>query len=200
VSYLPSAQRLQTIEDSFDDNGASIYAETRPFIITLCSFDNIQTDSGSVMFIAENPMIVIQDNNFTNSGLNDASLQLGGYINMATDQTAYLTSTNIISHDSYFSPFNLAEDIMLQNFPDFQALFSSGRSSVSSYDHENSIYFILLQNIVFSNITVSSGQSFLSINDFEINNGTILINRITIEVFSLLSTSAFSLFRSESVS
>lgn len=180
-----SISRLMSLGVSLDGS-----AETRPFVICNCSFDSTHIESDSTLIVSTNPMIIIQQNTFTNifmvgSGL----LVLGGYPHYLSSQTYF---NGLDEASIYYSQISgafivntAAEKSIFDNYPELGAIYRNSRATISVYDPENSIFFVLANENSFAAIFTMAVVSLVRIDNFEITNGTIgVINNSFMTIFA----------------
>ena len=137
--------------------------------------------SESTILLSENPMVIVQGNTFKNLTTSDYGVvELGGYISFGTlSMQYYLTTNQAVNGKSpsviQFSPFPEAEAITFRQYQKAQAIFNSTRASISQYNAQNSVYFIVLQNNTFDSIDCRQATYLTDFENFEVTNGSVAI-------------------------
>ena len=185
-----------------DAEPKGLNAETRPFIVYNSSFDLLNFSSNSHLFVSTNPMIIIQRNNFTRLTLAESRLlQLGNYLKFFSEKS-YLTNAEGLffwTPASYeISPFFIAEESAMQDYPDLYSLYNETRSNISLYEPQKSVFFIsVAQNIIDDVKTLKKNSYLISLSNFQIENGTTMISDNTLS--NIISDTDFSLFSANSL-
>ena len=205
ISFNSTKTRMLPVEAAYDDGALGLFAETRPFIVAECTFNNIGASISSVLIASNNPMITIQDNSFTKIGLNGSSLILaGGYIPFYSSDSYLLIwrlnqYTYLPQVTSMFNTFTSAEEIMFSGYPEASALFNQARNNLSKFDLANSVYFISIQDNVFERLSVASTDFLVRFNNFQNVNGTIGVIGNIVTGVSLNSTNNLVMFSSQAI-
>ena len=198
LTYSFQSPRHVPIEASYN-NLVSIFAETRPLIVTESTFSNIKV-ANSFLIAAKNSMATILNCGFKNIEVNDKSsfIVLGGYTGYLSPGSYFVAVdsgviTPIELPDVSYEYFIAAESIIWDNKSEAQAVFDSSRESISMYDPQSgAVYFILVKNNTFENVSLSQVDSLISLTNFKVANSTAMISNNTISNLTISRTTTTS--------
>ena len=184
-----TGSRLISLDHSFvSEDETVIYAETRPFVVYNCTFDLIGSYMNSYLLTSTNPMVVIQQNIFSNFNMkNSGLLEFGNY-------HTFLSSDSYIhkegdSNDHFptemISIYPLAEKLTFQRYPELRRVYNISRAQVSQYETQNAIFFICVNENNFTDITAGNSSNMIELKNFALKNGTIaLLNNNFLKITS----------------
>lgn len=170
-----AAARMQGLDSALDGGEKGTCAETRPFMIYNCDFDSIEIVSNSYLLVSTNPMVIIQQNSFTNNWriVNSGLLKLGSYPFFHSPQSYFYQTGRMASYPVFVCTF--AENTIFQNHPELGEIYRNARSNISKYDPENYIFFIWVSNNTICDIHMTNTPQLMKISEFKIDNGTIAV-------------------------
>ena len=167
--------------DKSMDGGIGIFAETRPFLVYNCSFDSIYVESNSYFFVSTNPMIIVQQNNFTDCETNNSGfLKLGNYPFFLSPQSNFIGIDG--KFDSYPGTPNtllanrVAESAIFNERSDLGIIYESARAAISDYNSGGAIFFIWINRNTVNNASFANTSHLFEITKFEIPNGTVVVS------------------------
>lgn len=185
-----------------------IYAITRPFIVSNCTFENLTLESGSALIQSNNPMIVINNNTFNNLEIFDSKiLELIEYLSIITTESycavvvkIRVTATGYVGTidkkelptTSIIYPFYEVENLMFQGLDKAAAAFYKARNASWAYDSVNSVYFLSVIENTFTNMQVSDAKNLMTISQIITSNSSVTILNNTMSNSSVTSTGLFS--------
>ena len=182
---------------AFNKTEGFVYALTKPFIISNCTFNNITLMDISTILRSTNPQIVIQNNTFNKITIKSSSqiMKLGSYLDVITG-TPYcvtVTATTLLSsgfkasfstaalpESPVFYPFTSAEDAIFQSFPDAGPIFYQARNLSSAFDPANSVFMLSVTENLFTNIKGDRARNFIDLQLFATKNSSVSILNNTI--------------------
>lgn len=208
ASYGMATPRMFHVEVSYRKASDTVYAETKPFIVSGCTFHNSSFSSSSTVFVSKSPMTAIFNHSLANISFYSASfVELGGYRNMISSNSTFYSLKRLRLHpdppkrSTNFIRFRAAEEFMFQNLPECLQLFQTVRRIVHQVDPMNSVYFIIVKDNTFSGTTtISEVDHFYGFKSFDINNGSIFTdNNHIVEEIKFFPGDFFSVFKGYSV-
>ena len=188
------------LEECHNNNNVSVSVATRPFIIYNTTFTNVYAELKSILFSSTNPMVIVQNNTFSQIILIDSNLfEVGRYLYFLN----YGFFIDLITGTGRLYPLQpggeriqiseTVENSIFREHPDLQLLYENTRTSIGAYEPENAVFFLSVQDNSISMIQSIQNSGLVLLNNFPLDNGTVFVkNNMFMSVASNIDVNLFA--------